>query len=182
MDFLLALAASSVGVAMLYMSWRRSQGWKRLTVPVGWLLVCLSGVLWIRFGGAEFGMAYTTMAVAFGAWGVVVALGRESRRPGERRRQPRVAREAPARAAIVRTLARAFVALPLAGTASLLASVLMIADLPGVIANRYVFAILMAPVIWGVLAIWVGMTTKLSRTALLLAGVSAALSALLFIR
>ncbi len=64
-----------------------------------------------------------------------------------------------------------FVAFPLAGAASLLASVLIAAGLPWGTVNRYVFAIMAAPIIWGVLAMWAGMTETLARTALLLTGV-----------
>jgi len=39
-----------------------------------------------------------------------------------------------------------------------------------------------APIIWGVLAMWAGMTETLTRTALLLTGASAACATLLFIR
>lgn len=181
MDLAIALAASVGGVAVLYASWRRPHGWKRLTAVIGWLAIWLSAVFWIRFGGTEFGVAYVAMAVACTAWSLAW-LGREMRRPEQRRRQPRVSRAAPGWAAVMHTLARTVVAVPLAGAASLLVSVLVAAGLPWVTTNRYVFAILVAPIVWGILAMWAGMTARLARVALVLAGMSAACAALLFAR
>jgi len=177
---ILAIAITLGGVATLYLSWRHSHRWKALTVPAGWLLLGLSALAWIGIGGPELGVAYAAMAMAFVAWSLI-SVGREPRRQGERRSLSRLGRKAPAWPATARTIARLFVALILAGTASLLASVLLVAGLPWATANRYVFAIMVAPIIWGLLAMWVGMTEKLSRVAILLVGVSAVCSALLLV-
>lgn len=182
MTSLVALAISLGGVVTLYLSWRSARRPKWPTVATGWLLLGLSVTLWTRSGGAEFGSADAAIAVAFCAWSVVAAVGRDSRHSGERRLQPRVARVIPRRTATLRVMTRAVVAAPLAGTASLLASVLLVQALPWTAVNRYVFAIVVAPIVWGLLAVWVGMTAGLWRVALLLAGVSGACSALLFIR
>jgi hypothetical protein len=181
----LALSTSLAGVAVLYASWRHphaSVGSKRLVVLAGWLLLGLSVAVWMSVGGAEFGTAYAAMAAAFVPWTVIAFLGREARLPSERRPQHRVTVDGPGRSVTLRTLARAFVAVPLAGAASVLLGVLGAAGLPWVVADRYVFAIAVAPLIWGVLAMWTGMTERLSRVALTLAAVTAASAALLFLR
>jgi hypothetical protein len=177
----IALVTTATGVAAIYLSWRHAHRWSRPTAFAGWLLVCVASVWWVRFRGPEHGLAYAAIALTFGAWAIVALAGRETPRPGERRRLPRAAGTIAGRAAIARTLGRVFVAFPLAGAASLLASVLIAAGLPWGTANRYVFAILVAPIIWGVLAMWAGMTETLARTALLLTGASAACAALLFV-
>ena len=182
MNLLLALATSGIGVTTIYLSWRHTRSWSRLAALAGWLLVCVAAVWWVRFRGVEHGLAYAAIALSFGAWALVVLAGRETPRPSERRRLPRVAGTFAGRAAIAQTLGRVFVAFPLAGAAGLLASVLIAASLPWGIVNRYVFAMLVAPILWGVLAMWAGMTVTLARTALLLAGASAACAALLFVR
>jgi hypothetical protein len=182
MNLIFGLATTTAGVTAIYLSWRHTRGWSRPIALIGWLLVCLAAVWWIRFGGAEHGLAYAAIAMSFGAWGLVALAGREQPRPGDRRRQPRIAGSIAGRSAIAATLGRVFVAFPLAGTASLLASVLIAASLPWAIVDRYVFAILIAPIIWGVLAMWAGMTVALLRTAFLLAGASATCAALLFVR
>jgi hypothetical protein len=181
-DAVLALSTSVAGVATLYASWRRPKGLTRLALPAGWLLLAASVPLWIRVGGAEFGTVFAMIAAAFGAWGAVAALGREPRRPAERRPQPRVACSRPGRDATWKTLARVGVAVPLAGAAGLLLSVLAVAGLPWVPADRYVGAIFMAPIVWGVLATWASLTAALARVALALAAVSAVSAALLFVR
>jgi hypothetical protein len=185
MNLLIAIVTTGAAVTTLYLSWRRRPvhgSTARLMALAGWLLACVAAVWWVRFRGAEHGLAYATIALTFGAWTVVVFAGRETPRPGERRRLPRVAGTIAGRAAIARTLGRGFVAFPLAGAASLLASVLIAAGLPWGTVNRYVFAIMVAPIIWGVLAMWAGMTETLARTALVLTGASTACAALLFIR
>jgi hypothetical protein len=181
MDLVLALATSLAGVAVLYASWRRTRGGKWVTIPAGWMLLGLSMAAWIRFGGGEFGTAYEMMAVSFVAWGFV-ALSRETRRSGDRRRQLRTPAVAPGRSAALRTLARVVVVVPLAGTASALAGVAVAAILPWGTTDRYVFALIAVPILWGGLSIWTGLTEKLSRAALVLAGVSVACSVLLFAR
>jgi hypothetical protein len=177
----LALAITIAGVALLYASWRRLARDQRFVVPAAWLLLGFGASLWIRISGAEFGLAYSFIAMAFAAWSFV-AVGRETRRSTGRRAQPRFPGARANRAEIRRIVARAFVAVPLAGAASVLVSVVCVAGLPWGTANRYVFAILVAPIIWAVAAAWVGMTANLSRAALVLAGVSMASSALLFVR
>jgi hypothetical protein len=183
MNLSIALVTSAAAVTLIYLSWRHAYGSRsRLMALAGWLLAYVASIWWIRFSGPEHGLAYAAIALTFGAWIAVTLAGRETPRPGDRRRQPRAAGTFAGRAAIARTLGRVIVVLPLAGTASLLASVLIAAGLPWGTANRYVFAILIAPIIWGVLAMWAGMTERLPRTALLLTGASAACAALLFVR
>jgi hypothetical protein len=183
-NLLIALATTGAAVTLIYLSWRGTpnRGWSRLAALTGWLLVCVAAVWWMRFRGPEHGLAYGAIALTFGAWAVVALAGRETPRPGERRRQPRVASAIAGRGAIARTLGRLIVTFPLAGAASLLASVLIAAGLPWSAVDRYVFATMIAPILWGLLAMWAGMTERLPRTALLLTGASAACAALLFVR
>jgi hypothetical protein len=179
---LIALVTTTTAVTLIYLSWRHARP-SRLAAAAGWLLAGVAPIWWVRFSSLEHGLAYAAIALTFGAWAVVALAGRETPRPGERRRRlPRVVGTIAGRAAIARTLGRVLVAFPLAGAASLLASVLIAAGLPWGTVNRYVFAIMLAPIIWGVLAMWAGMTETLARTALLLTGVSAACAALLFVR
>jgi hypothetical protein len=181
-NFLIALVTTSAAVTLIYLSWRHARGWSRLAALAGWLLAGVAAIWWVRFRGPEHGLAIAAIALTFGAWAIVALMGRETPRPGDRRRQARIAGAIAGRGAIARTLGRVFVAFPLAGAASLLASVLIAADLPWDTVNRYVFAIMVAPIIWGMLAMWAGMTERLPRLALVLTGASAACAGLLFIR
>jgi hypothetical protein len=182
MSFPIALVTTAAAVTTLYLSWRRTDAVARLIALAGWLLTCVAASWWVRVSGPEHGLAYAAIALTFGAWVIVAFAGRETPRSAERRRLPRAVGKIAGRTAIAHTLGRAFVAFPLAAVASLLASVLIAAGLPWGTVNRYVFAIMVAPILWGVLAMWAGMTETLARTALLLTGVSAACAALLFIR
>jgi hypothetical protein len=180
MNFAIALVTTIAAVTLIYLSWRHTRGWAALA---GWLLIPVAAIWWMRFRGPEHGLALAAIALTFGAWAVVALAGRETPRPGERerRRQSRIAGAIAGRATIARTLGRVFVAFPLAGAASLLASVVIAAGLPWDTVNRYVFAIMVAPIIWGLLAMWGGCTERLPRTALVLTGASAVCAALLFV-
>jgi hypothetical protein len=180
--FVLPLSITVASVMALYGSWRHAHGWKPLTTSGGWLLLCVSALTWTRFGGVEFGVAYACIAVAFTAWAIIAGSGREPRRAMGRGRQPRSSAHGPSRRAIASTLGRAFVAVPLAGAASLLLAVLVAAGLPWTATNRYVFAIGVAPAIWGVLAMWAATTATVARVALALAALCTASATLLFVR
>ncbi|MGC4081004.1 MAG: hypothetical protein QM736_02560 [Vicinamibacterales bacterium] len=177
-----ALALSFAGVVCLFLSWRGRREWTGVLATIGWLLVAASIAGWVHADGAEFGTAYAMIAVGFAAWSCVLAFGRETSRARHRHQQGRVPRALPTWGSVWQTTARAFVALPLAGAASLLLSVAAVAFFPWTAASRYAFAIGLAPVVWGVLASWVAMTHHLPRVAMLLAGVSAMCSVLFFIR
>jgi hypothetical protein len=179
-DLIFAIACGVAGVGLLYASWTRRLGPRALVIGAGWALVSLSAVFWVRFGGTEFGISWATVAVAITAWGFV-ALGREQRRPEERRRQPRTAGGGPGWRAVGRTVARILVVAPLTGVASILLSMVIITTLPGDTGNRYVLVLLGAPVVWGALAVWIGTTSRLPAATGLLAAVSTACALLLFV-
>jgi hypothetical protein len=82
---------------------------------------------------------------------------------------------------VARTLARILVAFPLTGVASILVSMALIAGLPGEAGNRYVLVLLGAPLVWGSLAVWTAVTSRLLSAAIVLTGLSAACALWLFL-
>lgn len=180
MDLVVALAGTIIGVGLLFGSWTRRLRPRKLVMPAGWAILSLSAVVWIRFGGPEFGIAWGLIAVALIAWSFA-ALGREQRRPDERRPQAHAAGKRPDRRAVGLTLARILVVAVLTGVASILFSVAATTYLPWDAGNRYVLAALAAPVVWGGVAVWTATTTRLPRAAGVLVGVSAACALLLFL-
>lgn len=174
----LALVASIAGVSTLFVSWQTPHRWKALGGAAGWLLIAASAVPWVRHAGVEFGVAYLAIAVALAAWTWIV-ITRDTPRAA-RPDPPRAEGPRPTRAAARQTLLRLLVAIPLAGTASLLAAVAFIVPLRWGAADRYVLAILIAPIVWAGLAIWAGVMTRLLRAAAVLAIIAATASAILF--
>ena len=181
LDLPVAFASTLGGVLIVYLAWRRAapRSWPALTA--GWIAVTLATPLWIRAAGVEFGVVYAAVALAFAAW-LVIACGRDRPAAPSRRSPVRVAAAPPSRATVAGVLARTLVTVPLAGTASLLASVLFVSGLPWGTTNRYVFALLIAPIVWGNLSIWAATTMNLRRAAILFASASVVCAVCLFVR
>ena len=175
----LALAASLAGVSLLFLSWRRRHGRKTLAVLGGWLVLGLSAALWTAHAGAEFGIAYGAIAVAIVAWTLIAATCDAPRNRG-RRVLPYAPLGRPGPAAVADALGRTFVAIPLAGAASLLAAVAMVKPLSLGAADRYVLAITVSPLLWGGLSIWAAVTSRLVRTGAIFSLVAAVAAAILF--
>lgn len=180
MALFLALACGVGGIGLLYLSWTGRLTPKALAIPAGWAMVCGSAVFWVGFGGAEFGISWCLIAVAFIAW-TYAALGRERRRPEERRYQARTTGGRPSRRDVAGWLARLLVVALLTGAAGILSSVATTMFLPWDTGDRYVSVLLGAPVLWGALAVWVGTTSRLPQAAGVLAGVSAVCALVLFL-
>jgi hypothetical protein len=179
LDLILAVTSGIIGIGLLYASWTRRLRPRPPVIVAGWAVVAVSALFWVRFGGVEFGISWATVAVATIAWGFV-AVGREHRRPEERRHQARAAGRRPGRRAVGRTVARILVVVPLTGIASILVGMALIARLPGEAGNRYVLVLLGAPLVWGALAVWTGTTSRVLSAATVLTIVSAACALLLF--
>lgn len=174
----LALGMTIAGVVTLHASWRHPHARHWPAVTGGWLLLAGAVAAWIRAAGAEFGIAYAALAVPPVA-GILIVMTRDAR--GTRRETPRP--WAPARLvsrhAIAHAACRACVAIPLAGAASLLTSVAFITPLPWSDADRYVLAIVVAPVVWGFLSTWAAVTSRLACTAAVFSIIVLAASAIL---
>jgi hypothetical protein len=159
-----AVLAGASGVVSLYASWRQRLQPKRLAVPCAWLLIAVSFWFWIRFAGAEFGTVIAAIQLSIVAW-ILVLTNRHVRRSNGRRQEP-VAMNLPRFQAIVHHSSRFLVAVPLAaatGTMLVLAASVL---LPWSDVNRLAFAVLMMPLMWGVLAYWACLDTRLLRPAL----------------
>lgn len=181
MDLAIALVATGISVLTLYASWRRPHRRKALANVSGWLTLGVAATFWVRYGGVEYGVAYTAMALSTIAW-LLIGLTRDAPRRQRHRPRPYVSPGPVTHHALGHAVGRAFVAIPLAGLTSLLACVAMIAPLAWVTADRYVLAIMLSPILWGGLSVWAGMTSRLVRTAAVFSSIAVAASAILLTR
>lgn len=181
MDLAIALVATCIGVLTLYVSWRRPHRHKALANASGWLTLGVAATFWVRYGGVEYGVAYTAMGVSTVSW-LLIGLTRDAPRRLRAGPRPYVSLGPVTRHALGDAVGRAFVAIPLAGLASLLACVAMITPLASVAADRYVLAIMLSPIVWGGLSVWAGMTSRLVRTAAVFSSIAVVASAILLTR
>jgi hypothetical protein len=174
-----AVFTGASGVVLLYASWRKRLRPKRLVVPCGWSLIAISFWFWIRFAGAEFGTVIAAMQLSIVAW-IFVLTNRHMRRSNGRQQEP-VAMNLPRFQAILHHSSRFLIAVPLAagaGTMLVLAASIL---LPWSDANRLAFAVLVMPLMWGVLAYWACLDTRLLRPALGLVAAGTLGAAVLYI-
>ena len=151
METAAAAATSILGIVLIRGVWRRETAYRTAVVSGGWALLALSVVLWARVAGAEYGTVIALGLLGCVAWiasalNVSVKAGRAAADP---------VRESPAWPGVA-TLGGQFatfgLAVPLAGVASLLATMGVSRLLPAAEIDRMAFVIVMLPIVWGMLA------------------------------
>jgi hypothetical protein len=160
----MAVFLGAGGVALLYASWRTLLRRKRLAVMAGWSLIAVSFWCWNRSVGAEFGAVIAAMQLSIVAWFFVLG-NRHIRRSIGRTQEP-VGLNLPRFRSILHHSGRFLVAVPLAASAATMLVLAAAAVLPWADVNRLAFAVLAIPAIWGVLAYWACLETRLLRPAL----------------
>ena len=159
-----AVFAGACGVALLYASWRSRLQPKRSVVTCGWSLIAVSFWFWIRSAGVEFGIVIAATQLPIVAW-IFVLTNRHVRRSNGRQQEP-AGVTLPRFHAVLHHSGRFVVAVPLAagsGTMLVLAGATL---LPWSDVDRLAFAVLAVPLIWGALAYWACLDTRLLRPAL----------------
>ncbi|MCP5164869.1 MAG: hypothetical protein H6990_07400 [Pseudomonadales bacterium] len=170
---LIAMMAALIGVAGLYSSWRRLALAGPGVVAGSWLLIVLSGWIWCLGWGVEFGTVFACLALSV-AGGVFLLLNYEVRE----RKSPRPA-DTQQLVINPRTWGRhallSIIVFPVAGTLSVVGSILLAHEMPWIPVNQMVLAVLLIPVIWGAAAYWACADPLPGRPAIAL-GVGALLS------
>jgi hypothetical protein len=168
MIYLPPLTAALFGTALLYRSWRRSLPNRALTISIGWMFLFGSLPLWVYAAGSEFGSVFAIIAVPFAAW-LFVGIGLQAR-DRVAVALPRRRLHGPSLRAMIRQLGLFAATVPLAGAASSMVSAALVRWLPGLEVDRMAFAVLIMPVVWGLLAFWICAAERRLRTISLIAG------------
>lgn len=168
------------GVLALRASWLNRPENGRYLVAGGWLLIIAGLAAFDHVWGGEVGTAYGLMALAVVAY-VVVAVGIEVR-DGKRREPREVSLEPDERPTNWwRAIAKALLAIVLAGIASIGVGVAFAVAMPMGIHDRIVIGGLLVPVIWGAGMAWTLCDARLLRATVVLVSVSAAGYAIAFL-
>jgi hypothetical protein len=160
----MAVFMSAGGVALLYASWRTLLRRKRLALTAGWSLIAVSFWCWNRAVGTEFGIVIAATQLSIVAWFFVLG-NRHIRRSTGRTQEP-VGLNLPRFRSILHHSGRFLVAVPLAACSATMLVLATAVVLPWNDVNRLAFAVLTIPAIWGVLAYWACLETRLLRPAL----------------
>ncbi|HHX83532.1 MAG TPA: hypothetical protein GX696_11205 [Pseudomonadaceae bacterium] len=162
----LALASGAAGVLSLYGSWR---GWwqRPLALSCGWALLLLSCWLWMASKGVELGIVYALLAISILAW-LAVAANYETRRHHKTPPQRVEALVLPQGRSLGRHLLLFVGVVPLAGSAAILGSVMLVHMTGWQPVNAMVSGILLMPVLWGLGAWWVCADSRSQRPLLAL--------------
>lgn len=172
MVYLAPMLCALFGIALLNRSWRRATAHRSATTTVGWLLLAGSLAAWVVVAGVEFGPVFAILAVPFLAW-LFVGAGIESRQrpsstPTRRPMQKIEWSRLFEHAGLFST------AILLAGVAAALLAAALIRWLPGAEADRMALAVLLMPVLWGTLSVWICATEQRLRTCTLVSGLGIA--------
>ncbi len=173
-----AVLAGALGVASLYISWRKRPRSRRVAVTLGWTLIAVSAWFWIGFGGAEFGPVLALIQLSLVAWAVV--LTNRHVRPDKSRPQQAGTPNLPRFRALARHAAAFVVAVPAAGLSATLLVLACSMLFPRSDPNRLAFAILTLPVVWGLALYWTAADAKLLRPAAGIVAVGCASAVLIF--
>lgn len=174
---ILALA----GVLALRASWlKRSDGGGWPLVAGGWLLIVCGLAAFDYVWGGEVGTAYGLLALSIVAYAVVAACIKI--RAARRREHRDVALEPEDRPTNwPRAIAKAVLAIVLAGVASIGVGVAFAITMPMGVHDRIVIGGLLVPALWGAGMAWTLCDAKLLRATIVLLSISAAGYAIAFL-
>lgn len=163
---------SIAGVALLYRSWARQPRGSVVMVAAGWLMLVVAAAAWIFLDGWEFGMIYAITVPALPA-GAVLWLCAD-RRSGRVPSMARLSLSMPGRNAVRASLLTFLLVVPFGVATSILVTSAAGLLLPLGELNQLVFIVCVMPVVWGVLAVWLTMDERRTRTVLSLVVLSGA--------
>jgi len=171
MESVAAVATALGGLGLIFASWRRwvPVALNAASAAAGWLVLLLSGWLWIVSTGAEFGVLLAFLVPSLLAW-MLVLVNRQHRQRRDRAEPPALKPNAGERS-WVRHLVLFVVVVPLAAVASALVTVALSLLLPWREVDAMVMVLVIMPILWGSAAYWACADSRLVRpAAALLAG------------
>jgi hypothetical protein len=178
-----ALAGSALllaGILVLRLQWAHKWRLARLGILCGWLLIGAGVAVFARAWGGELGTAYGLLAFSASAY-LLITAGVELREPRQTN-QREVALEPEERPTNwPRAILKSFLAIVLAGVASIGIGVAFAVAMPIGTHDRIVIGGILVPILWGAGMAWTLSDAKLLRATVLLGVISVAAYAIAFI-
>lgn len=158
-----ALVLSAVGLASLYLSWRRPKAvYKKWLTAASWLLILLSGLLWLQAQGGEFGAVYAFTVPSLLVF-ICIVYNVELRQAASSPAKAGKLAEKPGGVGLKRHLVLFLLTLPIGFCVSTSITLFIINWLPWAEVNRLAFAVVALPLIWSALAYWFVASKKFTR-------------------
>ena len=161
------IAAQSAGLLVLFLHWRAKRGLGAVTLVLGWTLVALSAIPWLLSVSPERGLAIAMLAPM--ASGLLLLapdglsrLGNGAKPKKERGVDPATALEpeTATQGRLSRNVARWIGSVIAAPALALAAAAAWQAFVPGAIADRVAFSILVLMIVWTAALLWLLSTMR----------------------
>lgn len=176
-----ALAGSTLilaGILILRLQWARKWSLGRTGLLAGWLLIGAGIVVFGHVWGGELGTAYGLLAFSVSAY-VLIASGVELREARQRALRALEPEERPTN--WPRAILKSFLAIVLAGIASIGIGVAFAVAMPIDVRDRIVIGGILVPILWGAGMAWTLSDARLLRATVLLVVISIAAYAIAFL-
>lgn len=167
----LGLACATLGVGLLYLSWKSRVQLKEAYCVTGWLLILNSNFYWVFLTGWEFGLIYGITVPSFLALAIAAINGEKKTNVMRVLRRNSV--RLPSVKTFLRFLRQFFLVVPFALAASVTVSFGIGNLLPATSLNQMVFMVIVMPILWGLFSYWSIADTRTIRPVLSLLGLSA---------
>lgn len=159
MSTVVSIVMNLLAMACLARAWRLRKQQKLWPLRVAGGLLCAMALLgWWHVAGLEFGTVYWFGFTALSAWSCVLIMA-EYGESNDKTKPYRLQRWK--RRQWLRGLGMALAICPLAMIVSIVASLVLVALQPGEIADRWVLAAILQPVIWALVSLWIVSTNHL---------------------
>ena len=171
---LIAIVCMLASIGGVFYAWKITPGepffaYKTSLTVLAWLGVIVSLVCWVQALGAEYGVVYGIISLAFVSW-LLAAKNSEFKVAQTKLKQH--TQTWLAKKQLLHGAATLIVAGPVALLTSGLSSLTVIKWLPFAAANKWFFAALLFPILWGLSCLWLCSADKLRGPSVCLIGLA----------
>lgn len=159
-----SIATIALGITSLYFGWRRAT-LNLASKLVGWALITAGIILATIYWGIEFGVIYGALFVSCVAW---LLVSYESADWSPKDSFERLTWPALTGSTAARQTGLFVLAIVLSGVASMFTAVLLSQILPWAVTTRASFIVLLTPILWGALMVWVLISPRPAGIAVML--------------
>jgi len=170
----LAVLSGLVGIAILFIFWRRQYPMHGVAIFFAWVFLAVSSLFWVASAGIEFGIVFSLMMPSLYAW--MVILTTSEHKPISRTRQKRYQFQRLSYKQLLRNGGLFFLIIIMLAMSSTFIALVFAYRLPIKEVNRMAVAALLTPMVWSGAVVWILIDGRRIRP-ILISGVSGLFSA-----